>query len=211
MKTPFVTDAQRAQLLANGRARAAGQAFDPLPVVRLFTPDAHPERPIFRRQRRSVGGGVHGDVRRLHLSRRHAGAHRRRGAGAFSLLLGLGMAASVPLAGSLALLGLALAVWGIAYTALFPICQVRVMKSATHAQALAGTLHVSAANAGTGLGAIIGRAGDPPMGIGKHRLRCHGHRGRGDPHGGLGRALAAAMIGVGRSRWNCAIFVVSSP
>ncbi|EMM5787325.1 DUF2958 domain-containing protein [Pseudomonas aeruginosa] len=41
MKPPLVTDAQRAQLLANGRARAAGQALDPLPVIRLFTPDAH--------------------------------------------------------------------------------------------------------------------------------------------------------------------------
>lgn len=84
---------------------------------------------------------------------------------AFSLLLGIGMVASVPLAGSLALLGLALAVWGIAYTALFPICQVRVMKSATHAQALAGTLNVSAANAGTGLGAIIGGLVIPQWGL----------------------------------------------
>jgi len=84
---------------------------------------------------------------------------------AFSLLLGIGMAVSVPLAGSLALLGLALAVWGIAYTALFPICQVRVMKSATHAQALAGTLNVSAANAGTGLGAIIGGLVIPQWGL----------------------------------------------
>lgn len=84
---------------------------------------------------------------------------------AFSLLLGVGMAASVPLAGSLVLLGLALAVWGIAYTALFPICQVRVMKSATHAQALAGTLNVSAANAGTGLGAIIGGLVIPQWGL----------------------------------------------
>ncbi|WP_395026125.1 DUF2958 domain-containing protein [Comamonas odontotermitis] len=32
---------ERAQLLANGRARATAQPFDPLPVVRLFTPDAH--------------------------------------------------------------------------------------------------------------------------------------------------------------------------
>lgn len=40
MKT-LVTDEQRAQLLANGRARAEGQTFDPLPVVKLFTPDAH--------------------------------------------------------------------------------------------------------------------------------------------------------------------------
>lgn len=37
----LITDEQRAQLLANGRARTEGQALDPLPVVRLFTPDAH--------------------------------------------------------------------------------------------------------------------------------------------------------------------------
>lgn len=75
---------------------------------------------------------------------------------ACTLLLALGMAACVPLADAPALLVLALAVWGIAYTALFPICQVRVMQSARQAQALAGSLNVSAANAGTGLGAIIG-------------------------------------------------------
>jgi DHA1 family inner membrane transport protein len=45
-----------------------------------------------------------------------------------------------------------------ANTALYPICQVRVMQSASHAQALAGTLNVSMANAGIGLGAIIGGA-----------------------------------------------------
>lgn len=38
---PLIADTQRAQLLANGRARAEGQTLDPLPVVRLFTPDAH--------------------------------------------------------------------------------------------------------------------------------------------------------------------------
>jgi len=38
---PLITDGERVQLLANGQARAAGRAFDPLPVVRLFTPDAH--------------------------------------------------------------------------------------------------------------------------------------------------------------------------
>jgi len=38
---PLITDAQREQLLANGRAQAQGRASDPLPVVRLFTPDAH--------------------------------------------------------------------------------------------------------------------------------------------------------------------------
>ena len=41
MIQPLITADQRAQLLANGEARAAGQRIDPLPVVRLFTPDAH--------------------------------------------------------------------------------------------------------------------------------------------------------------------------
>ncbi|MNM53781.1 Inner membrane transport protein YdhP [compost metagenome] len=74
----------------------------------------------------------------------------------FVLILGIGMAISIPLASSYLWLAVALTVWGIAYTALYPVCQVRVMKAATHAQALAGTLNVSAANAGIGLGAIIG-------------------------------------------------------
>ncbi|WP_460786275.1 DUF2958 domain-containing protein, partial [Melaminivora jejuensis] len=34
---PLITDADRAHLLAKGEARTT----DPLPVVRLFTPDAH--------------------------------------------------------------------------------------------------------------------------------------------------------------------------
>ncbi|MEQ1975436.1 MFS transporter [Xenorhabdus sp. SGI240] len=84
----------------------------------------------------------------------------------FTILLAIGMAFSVPLASSLFLLGIFLALWGIAYTALFPICQVRVMKSASHAQALAGTLNVSAANAGTGLGAIIGGVAITQWGLG---------------------------------------------
>lgn len=37
----FITEDERRQLLAHGQARAAGQAIDPWPVVRLFTPDAH--------------------------------------------------------------------------------------------------------------------------------------------------------------------------
>jgi predicted MFS family arabinose efflux permease len=73
-----------------------------------------------------------------------------------TLVLAIGMAAVTPLAGSHALLIVALGTWGIANTALYPICQVRVMKAASHAQALAGTLNVSMANAGIGLGAIIG-------------------------------------------------------
>lgn len=41
MTQPLITDEQRAQLLANGRASAEGQDIDPLPAVKLFTPDAH--------------------------------------------------------------------------------------------------------------------------------------------------------------------------
>ena len=39
--TALITANERTHLLANGHARAAGQDTDPLPVVRLFTPDAH--------------------------------------------------------------------------------------------------------------------------------------------------------------------------
>ncbi|MBJ9993767.1 DUF2958 domain-containing protein [Pseudomonas sp. S33] len=41
MTLPLVTADERARLLAHGAALAAGQHLDPLPVVRLFTPDAH--------------------------------------------------------------------------------------------------------------------------------------------------------------------------
>lgn len=41
MTQALITDEQRAQLLANGRASAEGQDIDPQPVVKLFTPDAH--------------------------------------------------------------------------------------------------------------------------------------------------------------------------
>ena len=37
----LITEDERRQLLAHGQSWAAGQAIDPLPVVRLFTPDAH--------------------------------------------------------------------------------------------------------------------------------------------------------------------------
>ncbi|MDP3246420.1 MAG: DUF2958 domain-containing protein [Polaromonas sp.] len=36
----FLTEEQRDQLLANGAARARGDAVDPLPVVKLYTLDA---------------------------------------------------------------------------------------------------------------------------------------------------------------------------
>ena len=41
MTQPLVTAEQQAQLLAVGAARAAGRSIDPMPAVRLFTPDAH--------------------------------------------------------------------------------------------------------------------------------------------------------------------------
>ena len=37
----LITEDERKQLLEHGQARAAGRVIDPLPVVRLFTPDAH--------------------------------------------------------------------------------------------------------------------------------------------------------------------------
>lgn len=86
---------------------------------------------------------------------------------AFAALLGIGMALSVPAVHSLPMFCGVLAVWGIAYTALFPICQVRVMTSATHSQALAGTTNVSAANAGIGIGAMLGGAVIPTLGLDK--------------------------------------------
>lgn len=37
----LITDDEHAQLLVNGHARTAAKDFDPVPVVKLFTPDAH--------------------------------------------------------------------------------------------------------------------------------------------------------------------------
>jgi len=82
----------------------------------------------------------------------------------FSVLLAIGMAASMAFAADRFWLCIALAIWGVANTALYPVCQIRVMKAASHAKALAGTLNVSAANAGIGLGAIIGGLAIPAWG-----------------------------------------------
>ncbi|MDD0812864.1 MFS transporter [Curvibacter sp. RS43] len=87
----------------------------------------------------------------------------------FSMLLAIGMAASMAFASNRFWLCIALALWGVANTALYPVCQIRVMKAASHAKALAGTLNVSAANAGIGLGAIVGGLAIPvwgPNGVG---------------------------------------------
>jgi DHA1 family inner membrane transport protein len=85
----------------------------------------------------------------------------------FAGLLAIGMALAVPMAHAGVAFCAVLALWGVAYTALFPISQVRVMKSATHSQALAGTTNVSAANAGIGIGAIIGGVAIPMLGLDK--------------------------------------------
>ncbi|MFG0466781.1 MFS transporter [Pseudomonas putida] len=74
----------------------------------------------------------------------------------FLIVLAIGMAAIVPLAHAGMIFCVALGLWGIANTALYPVSQVRVMNSVSHSQALAGTTNVSAANAGIGIGAIVG-------------------------------------------------------
>lgn len=38
---PLITDDERTQLLVNGETRTSAKGFDPMPVVKLFTPDAH--------------------------------------------------------------------------------------------------------------------------------------------------------------------------
>lgn len=84
----------------------------------------------------------------------------------FSVVLALGMVATMAFAGAGLWFAAALAVWGIANTALYPICQIRVMNAASGAQALAGTLNVSAANGGIALGAMIGGLGISAWGVG---------------------------------------------
>jgi predicted MFS family arabinose efflux permease len=76
------------------------------------------------------------------------------------------MAAAIPLATNHVWLIAALVLWGVAYTALFPVCQVRVMQAGAKAQALAATMNISAANAGIGLGAIFGGLGIGHLGLG---------------------------------------------
>lgn len=44
--TPLITADEHMRLRTNGQERAAGQETDPLPVVRLFTPDAHATWPL---------------------------------------------------------------------------------------------------------------------------------------------------------------------
>lgn len=80
-------------------------------------------------------------------------------------MLAFGMAGVPAAAGWLPGVVLAMMVWAMAYTALFPVCQVRVMQAGAQAKALAGTLNVSASNAGIGLGAAIGGMAIPLLGL----------------------------------------------
>ena len=84
---------------------------------------------------------------------------------AFSVLLAAGMLTTIAFAAVPVGLVIGLAVWGVANTALYPICQIRVMKSAPQAQALAGTINVSAANGGIAFGAVLGGASIPLWGL----------------------------------------------
>lgn len=83
----------------------------------------------------------------------------------FLVVVSIGMLAAVPLATQHIWLMVALAAWGIGYTALFVVCQVRVMQAGAQAQALAASLNISAANAGIGLGAILGGVGIGHFGL----------------------------------------------
>ena len=83
----------------------------------------------------------------------------------FSVMLAVGMVGTMALATTHVGLVIALAVWGVANTALYPVCQIRVMKSAPQAQALAGTINVSAANGGIAIGAMLGGASIPLWGV----------------------------------------------
>lgn len=81
------------------------------------------------------------------------------------VILAIGMAATTFVLQTLWFLIAALAVWGLAYTALFPVCQVRVMRAGSSAKALAGTMNVSAANGGIGIGAALGGASIEHFGL----------------------------------------------
>lgn len=74
----------------------------------------------------------------------------------FAAPMAVGMITLVSIIRSHALLGLVLAFWGIAQAALFTVSHVRVMKVAAETPALGASLNISGANAGIGIGAIIG-------------------------------------------------------
>jgi len=74
----------------------------------------------------------------------------------FAAAITTAMIVLVPVVHSRALLAVMLAMWGTAQAALFTVSHVRVMKVASETPALGASLNISGANAGIGIGAIIG-------------------------------------------------------
>jgi len=74
----------------------------------------------------------------------------------FSILMGIATLALTPSLTSWPLLMIVLSVWGICQSAIFPICHVRVMKSAAAYPALGASLNISGANLGIALGSLLG-------------------------------------------------------
>ncbi len=74
----------------------------------------------------------------------------------FAAVITTAMITVVPLIQSRALLAVVLAMWGTAQAALFTVSHVRVIKVAAETPALGASLNISGANAGIGIGAIIG-------------------------------------------------------
>lgn len=91
-----------------------------------------------------------------YLAGRLVDRHERQASVLFCTLLAVGVVSAPFVADHPLTFVVALVIWGIAHTALFPLSQIRVMNAATTGKALAGTLNISAANAGIGLGALLG-------------------------------------------------------
>ncbi|AWH49355.1 hypothetical protein C1925_09420 [Stenotrophomonas sp. SAU14A_NAIMI4_5] len=69
MTLPLVTADERARLLAHGAALAARQRLDPLPVARLFTPDAHVTWLLVSLDRSEAGSGSQAHYTEVDLQR----------------------------------------------------------------------------------------------------------------------------------------------
>lgn len=74
----------------------------------------------------------------------------------FAVPMAIGMIVMVSIIHSPVMLAVVLAFWGIAQAALFTVSHVRVMKVASQTPALGASLNISGANAGIGIGALIG-------------------------------------------------------
>lgn len=75
---------------------------------------------------------------------------------AFAAPMAIGMIVLVSIIQSHVLLAVVLGFWGMAQAALFTVSHVRVMKVASESPALGASLNISGANAGIGIGALIG-------------------------------------------------------